>query len=58
VWISDQTVKRNSPKHLKKIRNFDVLDESFWQSRCNRVIQVTTGREALGSTHRTNERVE
>ena len=42
----------------KKIRNFDVLDESFWQSRPNRVIQVTTGIEALGSTHRTNERVE
>jgi hypothetical protein len=58
VWISDQTVKKNSPKHLEKIRNFDVLDESFWQSRFNHVIQVTTGREALGSTHRTNERVE
>ena len=35
-------------KHLEKIRNFDVLDESFWQSRVNRVIQVTTGKRSVG----------
>ena len=32
------------PKKSKKLGNFDVLDASFWQSRSNRVIQVTTGR--------------
>jgi hypothetical protein len=29
---------------FKKIRNFGVLDRSFWQSHFNHVIQVTTGK--------------